>query len=335
MDGRLSITEVAKFIGVTPRTIMRWEKAGKIKHSKRDWRGWRFYHKDDLEEIRKFYESSYEYIENGGNKPMLDLTKTTLVILIALAISFALPIIYGAAAYAEPDVAKSEAVIETKSTVDINLANLPVVSAPPVTVAEASKYTLGPDDVIEIEVRRHPEFSGQYTVNSEGKIEYKFVGDTYVTGLTKAELQEKLTQILSEYIIEPEVNVRILAYLSKVFYVVGEVNRPGKFYMKGNTVTVREALVQASLPTQGAAMRRCRLITPNASGKNNYTDVNVYKLLYEGGLTSNLDMKPGDVLYVPSTVIAKIIHVISPVTSIARDAAGTAATGAAVAAAAL
>ena len=65
MDGRLTITDVAKHLGVTPRTIMRWEKTGKIKRSKRDWRGWRFYMKSDLDEIKRFYESAYEYNGNG------------------------------------------------------------------------------------------------------------------------------------------------------------------------------------------------------------------------------------------------------------------------------
>jgi len=46
--GRMTITEVAKKIGVTTKTIMRWEKAGKIKKAKRDWKGWRFYQKVDL-----------------------------------------------------------------------------------------------------------------------------------------------------------------------------------------------------------------------------------------------------------------------------------------------
>ena len=94
------------------------------------------------------------------------------------------------------------------------------------------------DDVIEVEVRRHPEFSGKYTVTAEGKIEYKFIGDVLVDGLTKIQLQERLTAILSDYIIEPEVNVQILQYLSKVYYVIGSVNRPGKFYMKGNTIPI-------------------------------------------------------------------------------------------------
>lgn len=330
MNGRLTITEVAKYIGVTPRTIMRWEKTGKIKRSRRDWRGWRFYLKEDMEDIRKFYESSYEYNNEGGDTVM-DLTKATLIAVLILGASLSLPIICGSA-HAQGSFAQSEAITETKTTVDVNLAKLPVVTTPPATVAEASKYTLGPDDIMEIEVRRHPEFSNKYTINSEGKIEYKFVGDVSVKGLTKIQLQEKLAGILSEYIIEPEVNVQILEYLSKVFYVIGDVNRPGKFYMKGNSVTVREAIVQAGLPNQAASTRKCRLITPNTNGRDNYVYVNVYELLYGGNLKCNLEMKPGDVLYIPSTVIAKIIKVVSPVTNAVSEAAGAAAAGAGIAA---
>ena len=329
MDGRLTITEVAKYVGVTPRTIMRWEKGGKIKRSRRDWRGWRFYLKDDVEDIRKFYESTYEY--NEGDKVIMNIAKETLISVI-LAAFLTIPIMCGPG-YA---AASSKAITETGSTVDINLEALPVVQTPTITIAEAMKYTLGPDDVIEIDVRRHPEFSGQYPINSEGKIEYKFVGDIIVAGLTKPELQKRLTNILSEYIIEPDVNVRIVAYLSKVFYVVGEVNMPGKFYMKGNAIPVREALVAAGLPAVGsAAMRKCRLITPDKNGRNNYRCVNVYALLYGGDLKENIDMKPGDVLYVPSTVMVKIIRVISPATSAVSQAAGSAAAGASMVAAGL
>jgi len=327
MKNRLTITDVAKEVGVTTRTIMRWEKAGKIRKSKRDWRGWRIYFEDDVGDIKKFYESFYDFEEEGNNMPVL--AKKTAVTALIAGIAL-LTSIYTVAFAA--DSAKS-AVKETKTTVDINLADLPVVSATEEsTMTEAVKYTLGPDDIISIEVRRHPEFSGEYTINSEGKIEYKYIGDVIVTGLTKNELKDRLVKILSEYIIDPDIDIRIMAYLSKVFYVVGEVNRPGKFYMRGDTITTREALVQASLPTLGAAMRRCRLITPDQKGSQNYQEVNVYKLLYEGDLKCNLTMNPGDVLYVPATVMAKIIHVISPVTG-ATSQATTATTQSAAAAA--
>ena len=59
-NGRMTITETAKKVGITPKTLMRWEKAGKIRKSKRDWRGWRFYEENDLTEIKRFFETIYE-----------------------------------------------------------------------------------------------------------------------------------------------------------------------------------------------------------------------------------------------------------------------------------
>lgn len=333
MNGRLTITEVAKYIGVTPRTIMRWEKTGKIKRSRRDWRGWRFYLKEDMEDIRKFYESSYEYAEGEGT--VMDLTKSTLIAILIFGAALSLPIICGHV-YAQGDaaqvnMAQSGAVTETNTSVDVNLSKIPAVTPPPAAVAEASKYTLGPDDVIEVDVRRHPEFSGKYTVTAEGKIEYKFIGDILVEGLTKVQLQERLTSILSDYIIEPEINVQIMQYMSKVYYVIGEVNRPGKFYMKGNTISVLEAMIQAGLPNQASSTRKCRLISPNIKGRAKVRYVNVYELLYGGNLKCNLDMNPGDILYIPSTVVAKVIKIIRPVSDTVSSAAGSAAAGAALA----
>lgn len=53
-NGKLTITEVAARIGVTPKTIIRWEKSGKVSRSKRDWRGWRIYDKGDLRKLKDF-----------------------------------------------------------------------------------------------------------------------------------------------------------------------------------------------------------------------------------------------------------------------------------------
>ena len=60
MNGRLTITDIAKKVGVTPKTIVRWEKAGKIKKPKRDWKGWRVYLEEDLLAIEKLVSSVYE-----------------------------------------------------------------------------------------------------------------------------------------------------------------------------------------------------------------------------------------------------------------------------------
>jgi len=179
---------------------------------------------------------------------------------------------------------------------------------------DPTRYTLGPDDVIDITVMRHTEFSGVFPVNQEGKVQLKFVGDIDVTGLTKSELEKKIKEVIATYVTEPEITVTILEYKSKVIYVLGEVGMPGKYYMRSESIPVREAVVQAGLPTLSAAMRRCQLVTPTKEGKAKNKAVDLYSVLYGGDLKKNISMVPGDVLYVPATVMAKIIRVISPVT---------------------
>ena len=185
-----------------------------------------------------------------------------------------------------------------------------------------SKYTLGVNDVIEVEISRHPEVSGQYVLNNEGKIQYEFVGDVELAGLTKQEATQKLKEELGKFIILPEVLVKIAGYNSKIVYVVGEVGHPGKIYMQGDTITVREALVQAGLPLLSAKTTKGSLITPSADGNPFQKNFNVYKLLYKGDLRENLVMQPGDTLYLPPTIMAKALRVIQPVATPISEAAG-------------
>lgn len=56
-NGRMTITDIADRLGVTTKTIVRWEKSGKVNRAKRDWRGWRFYEKEDLKKIKDFKEA--------------------------------------------------------------------------------------------------------------------------------------------------------------------------------------------------------------------------------------------------------------------------------------
>ncbi len=56
-DSRMTITDIAERIGVTPKTIIRWEKNLKVTPAKRDWRGWRVYDRTDLKRLRNFKET--------------------------------------------------------------------------------------------------------------------------------------------------------------------------------------------------------------------------------------------------------------------------------------
>jgi DNA-binding transcriptional MerR regulator len=67
-DGKMSITDVAQRIGVTPKTIVRWENAGKVSRPKRDWRGWRIYDKTDLKRLKAFKETIIYVVEEAKNE---------------------------------------------------------------------------------------------------------------------------------------------------------------------------------------------------------------------------------------------------------------------------
>ena len=56
IDKHMTITEVAQIVGISTKTIVRWERMGKIRKPKRNWRHWRVYDESDLSQIRQLHE---------------------------------------------------------------------------------------------------------------------------------------------------------------------------------------------------------------------------------------------------------------------------------------
>ena len=195
-----------------------------------------------------------------------------------------------------------------------------VIPEEPVIIGEATPYTLGNGDVLQITVRNQPEFSGQFVIGPDGKIQYTFVGDIEATGLTKAQLKEKLIKELDRFVKVPEISIVITIYNSKNVYVLGEVARPGKYPMKGDAISLRDAIVDAGLPTREAALRRIYIIK-YAPKKPNFRKIDLFALLYRGKLKYNIDLFPGDIVVVPSTVPSEINRALNTLLSPVSQAA--------------
>ncbi|HOW59362.1 MAG TPA: polysaccharide biosynthesis/export family protein [Candidatus Omnitrophota bacterium] len=168
-------------------------------------------------------------------------------------------------------------------------------------VGENSKYILGIDDVVTIVVRDQPDFSGRFAIDPEGNIQYTFVGDIKADGKTKGQLKADIVNGLKKYIRNPEVAVMISEYRSKAVYVIGYVNNPGKFAMKGDQITVKDAVVAAGLPRMDAATKRVYVVRPgkfNADGKPTSRKINLKKLLQKGESAQDFVLQPGDTIVV-------------------------------------
>lgn len=81
-----------------------------------------------------------------------------------------------------------------------------------------------------------------YFVEADGTIKIPFVGKVQAEGLTRMELENRLTELFKEYTKNPVVNVRFLNYF---FSVLGEVGKPGRVGMINERTTIIEAISQA------------------------------------------------------------------------------------------
>ena len=188
-------------------------------------------------------------------------------------------------------------------------------------------YTMGRDDMITIEVRNQPEFSGNFVVGPDGSIQYNYIGDVPVLGMTKYEVQQVLTKMLDKYIRVPQVTVTIIGYNSKAVYVIGEVNRPGKYLMRGDTIKLREAIVAAGLPTRTAALWRTHIVKPDLDNPM-VRKINLKKILNKGQLRNDISLYPGEIIVVPSTVLHSVNMFLSDLLNPFTRAASAASIGA-------
>jgi polysaccharide export outer membrane protein len=175
-------------------------------------------------------------------------------------------------------------------------------------------YILGVDDMIQITVEQHPEWSGEFTVDPTGRISIPGLKDMFAGGLLKEEFSANLRDYLEQYINNPRVSVEIVTYASQVIYVFGAVNRPGKYSTQGKLITISDAIINAGLPETHADLRRVYIIS--SSKKNPYRKViNLYRIMYQGELEMNVVLEPGDIVYVPRTLLGKLLDFAGALTA--------------------
>ncbi len=81
-----------------------------------------------------------------------------------------------------------------------------------------------------------------YLVDTNGEIDFPRIGKIHVGGLTRIQAEEKLRGLITPYIINPGINLRILNFKISV---IGEVQRPGSQEIDGDRITILEALSNA------------------------------------------------------------------------------------------
>ncbi|WP_442871874.1 polysaccharide biosynthesis/export family protein [Colwellia sp. 75C3] len=137
-----------------------------------------------------------------------------------------------------------------------------IISGP---VFALDEYRLGPGDKIEIKVYGQDELTVTALLGNSGKINYPFLGEITVKGLTVKQVEQLVLKGLKgDYLISPNVAAQVLEY--RPFYIHGEVKNPGDYdYHPG--MTINQAIALAGGLTERASKEKIFLFKEH--DKNN------------------------------------------------------------------
>lgn len=108
---------------------------------------------------------------------------------------------------------------------------------------QAVAYQLGTGDRLRVTVFNEDNISGTYTVSADGTIALPLVGNIPAAGKTIPQFQADVTRKLEDgYVQEPKVSIE--ATNLRPYYILGEVNKPGKYSYAPN-LTILDAVATA------------------------------------------------------------------------------------------
>lgn len=109
--------------------------------------------------------------------------------------------------------------------------------------AAARNYHLVAGDKVSVSVFNEANLSGDYTIGPDGRITLPLAGPVIAAGLTVPQLQAAVVKTLANGFVQ-DPNVTVTAANLRPYYILGEVNKPGKYDYTPD-LTVMQAVATA------------------------------------------------------------------------------------------
>ena len=150
-------------------------------------------------------------------------------------------------------------------------------------------YILGPEDVIEIIVWGHGDLNRELPISLEGKISFPLIGEVKASGSTRQQLEKIIAGKLADgYIVNPQVTITVSEYRSQKFFIMGEVEKPGKYDLAPGTTVLMAVSIGGGL-TEKAAPGRIKITRENGDMKKKFK------------ATMETLVQPGDTIIIPES----------------------------------
>ncbi len=160
------------------------------------------------------------------------------------------------------------------------------------------EYTVGADDILEINVLQPEKLTITATVSPDGAITFPYIGNVLVKGMSLNQVQEEIQTKLSDgYMKYPLISVILKESRSRKFFVYGDVNKPGAYSMEQNT-SVLKAISIAGGFSKNSPSSKVEVLRPrkNEAGYEKM-DIDI-KAVMKGDAQSDITIFPGDTIIV-------------------------------------
>lgn len=166
-------------------------------------------------------------------------------------------------------------------------------------------YTVGHDDLIEIDVFQAEELKRTVRVSAKGYIGLPLIGQIKAKGQTPIQIEEAIAKRLVKYMQEPLVTVYIKEYRAQRIGVIGAVTQPQVYAVTGQKYLLDMLSMAGGLTKEaGNICYILRSQNTEDSGKqeSSVTEtmvIDLIELLEKGNIALNIPVFGGDVINVP------------------------------------
>ena len=168
-----------------------------------------------------------------------------------------------------------------------------------------SRYQIASEDVLDLQFQSTPEFNQTVTVQPDGYITLREIGDVEVEGDTLPELRRSVQSAYEKILANPVISVELKDFQRPYFMVLGQVGRPGKYDLRGIT-TVSEAVALAGGFTAQSKHSQVLLFRRVNDKWTSVTKVDLKHMLNSRNLSEDSSLRSGDMVYVPQNAISKV-----------------------------
>jgi polysaccharide export outer membrane protein len=146
---------------------------------------------------------------------------------------------------------------------------------------------------------------GGVIVQPDGYVSLTGVGDVYVAGRTVPELTETIKAAYSKILHDPVVNVTLRDFEKPYFMALGQVGKPGKYDLRGET-TLTQGVAMAGGFSNAAKHSQVLLFRQASDDWVEVRQIDAKKMLKGKDLREDVQLRPGDMIFVPTSLYSKV-----------------------------